>query len=157
MRLDPSGQRLQFHLARANPQVEALERRGRATVVFHGPHAYVSPRHYAAPNVPTWNFAAVHVDGAVRAFDAAATAELVADFSRDYEGPDGLGDFVDALNLVRVGDPFGLDYLNKRALPVPEGDEEPEFYSLPDELSGGGSTIFVPPANYTPTSPTTRR
>ena len=93
MRVDASGERLQFHLARANPQVEALARQGRATVVFHGPHAYVSPRHYAAPNVPTWNFAAVHVEGPVRTFDEAATAELVAAFSRDYEGPDGLGDF----------------------------------------------------------------
>ena len=87
------GRRLRFHLARANPQAALLAREVAATAVFHGPHAYVSPRWYAAPNVPTWNYAAVHVRGPVRALDAAATAEVVAALSRDYEGPAGLGEF----------------------------------------------------------------
>jgi transcriptional regulator len=93
MRVLEDGQRLEFHLARANPQVAVLEQTGQATAVFHGPHAYVSPRWYAQPNVPTWNFAAVHVAGSVRALDAAGTAAVVAAFARDYEGPAGLGEF----------------------------------------------------------------
>ena len=55
------------HVARANPQAKALAEFARATAVFSGPHAYVSPKWYAtAPNVPTWNYAAVHATGPVR-------------------------------------------------------------------------------------------
>ena len=93
VRVLDDGKRLQFHLARANPQAGLLAGEVTATAVFHGPHAYVSPGWYAAPNVPTWNYAAVHVRGRVRALDDAATAALVAAFSRDYEGPAGLGEF----------------------------------------------------------------
>ncbi|BDG46022.1 hypothetical protein PspKH34_05830 [Parageobacillus sp. KH3-4] len=36
-------------------------------VVFSGPHAYISASWYNEPNtVPTWNYVAVHVYGAVR-------------------------------------------------------------------------------------------
>lgn len=90
------GKRLQFHLARANPQASLLAGDIPVTAVFHGPHAYVSPRWYAAPNVPTWNYAAVHVRGRVRALDDAATTAVVAALSRAYEGPTGLGAFEDS-------------------------------------------------------------
>lgn len=61
------------HMARANP----LRKRfvgggGDVTVVFQGPHTYVTPRWYPdAMNVPTWNYAVVHAFGA---------AHLVEDF-----------------------------------------------------------------------------
>lgn len=55
------------HVARANPQANALAEMGRATAVLSGPHAYVSPKWYAsAPNVPTWNYAAIHASGPAR-------------------------------------------------------------------------------------------
>ena len=51
------------HLARANPHCERLAAGTPTTVVFTGPHGYVSPRWYAAARaVPTWNYTAVHVD-----------------------------------------------------------------------------------------------
>ncbi len=51
------------HLARPNPQVAALDG-GEALVVFHGPHAYISPSWYATgPAVPTWNYVSVHAYG----------------------------------------------------------------------------------------------
>ncbi len=52
------------HVARANPHWQALED-GQSTVVFSGPHAYVSPSWYAPrpDNVPTWNYAVVHAAG----------------------------------------------------------------------------------------------
>ncbi|MDB5972882.1 MAG: hypothetical protein JWQ90_5332 [Hydrocarboniphaga sp.] len=52
------------HLARANPHWQSFGR-GSTIAVFHGPHAYVSPRWYAEPahSVPTWNYATVHVSG----------------------------------------------------------------------------------------------
>ncbi|VTR97348.1 FMN-binding negative transcriptional regulator [Tuwongella immobilis] len=51
------------HLARANPQAN-LSPNAPVTVIFSGPHAYISPRWYAEPEtVPTWNFLAVHAQG----------------------------------------------------------------------------------------------
>lgn len=52
------------HLARANPHWRAFPK-GETVAVFQGPHAFVSRGWYpdAANNVPTWNFAAVHVTG----------------------------------------------------------------------------------------------
>src|SRR4051812_27786044 len=53
------------HMARANPHWQELQKLGKAKVLFHGPHAYVSPSWYtpAPGNVPTWNYAVVHAVG----------------------------------------------------------------------------------------------
>lgn len=52
------------HLAAGNPVAVAAAAGEQLLAVFHGPHAYVSPRFYASsPNVPTWNYVAVHVRG----------------------------------------------------------------------------------------------
>ena len=81
------------HMAKSNPQWEAFFD-DEVLVVFHGAHAYVSPRWYAEKErVPTWNYAAVHAYGKVRAFhDAgakrAAVAKLVA-----HHDPQWLPDF----------------------------------------------------------------
>lgn len=46
------------HLARANPQVEALRHDRRATVLLLGPNAYVSPSWMTdRSQAPTWNYA----------------------------------------------------------------------------------------------------
>jgi transcriptional regulator len=60
--LGPSGTLL-GHMARANVQWhEAADREMLA--IFSGPHAYVSPTWYQAPQtVPTWNYVAVHAYG----------------------------------------------------------------------------------------------
>lgn len=55
---------LRGHLARANPHAALLEGR-RHLAVFVGANAYVSPDWYDdAEQVPTWNYSAVHVEGA---------------------------------------------------------------------------------------------
>lgn len=54
---------LDMHMARANAQWREFFD-DEVLVVFSGPHAYVSPRWYAAKErVPTWNYAAVHAYG----------------------------------------------------------------------------------------------
>jgi transcriptional regulator len=67
------------HMAKSNPQWEAFFD-DEVLVVFHGAHAYVSPRWYVEKErVPTWNYAAVHAYGKVKAFhDAAAKRDAVA-------------------------------------------------------------------------------
>ena len=51
------------HMARANPQWRTLSPERDVLAIYLGPHAYVSPRWYDHPNVPTWNYLAVHVYG----------------------------------------------------------------------------------------------
>lgn len=52
------------HVARGNPQWRHLQSGQRALVVFHGPHAYVSPSWYSGQlHVPTWNYVVVHAHG----------------------------------------------------------------------------------------------
>jgi transcriptional regulator len=64
---DSDGVRLlRGHVSKANPQWRQLGESGEAMVVFLGPHTYVSPTWYDHPNVPTWNYQAVHFYGTVR-------------------------------------------------------------------------------------------
>ncbi|MBL8515260.1 MAG: FMN-binding negative transcriptional regulator, partial [Betaproteobacteria bacterium] len=75
-----------------NPHAALLVDGAQITAVFHGPHGYISPTWYveenpAVPNVPTWNYAAVHMVGYVQRIDGAAeTFALVTALTRAYEG-----------------------------------------------------------------------
>ncbi len=89
-RFDEQGRLFQLggHLARANPQACGLSKPGQSLLaIFQGPHAYVSPRHYDADfAVPTWNYAVVHVIGAVTVHtDAQATRTLLDELVTCYE------------------------------------------------------------------------
>jgi len=68
------------HLARANPQAEALGRATEALVIFTGPDAYVSSSWYVErDSAPTWDYVAVHLRGRPRlAQDEAETSRAVA-------------------------------------------------------------------------------
>ena len=76
------------HLARANPQWRHFENPRDILVIFHGPHAYVSPRWYDnSPAVPTWNYAVVHAYGLPKVFTEESRLEaLVRRMVRFYEG-----------------------------------------------------------------------
>ncbi|MGE0375991.1 MAG: FMN-binding negative transcriptional regulator [Planctomycetaceae bacterium] len=57
------------HMARANSQWKSADG-GRVLVIFHGPHAYISPTWYEAEDtVPTWNYVAVHATGTFHVID----------------------------------------------------------------------------------------
>jgi len=67
---DAASGTLSGHLARANPH-HALDAGGEALMIFSGASAYVSPNWYPSKAddgrvVPTWNYEAVHVYGALR-------------------------------------------------------------------------------------------
>jgi transcriptional regulator len=77
---------LRGHVARGNPQWEALEGAKNVIAIFHGPHAYVSPTWYVThPSVPTWNYAAVHATGTARLVDEDELHEIVSELSGIYE------------------------------------------------------------------------
>ncbi|MCH2671320.1 MAG: FMN-binding negative transcriptional regulator [Dehalococcoidia bacterium] len=57
------------HMAKANRQWRFADGQ-QVMVVFHGPHAYVSPTWYQGGEaVPTWNYTAVHANGIFTASD----------------------------------------------------------------------------------------
>lgn len=66
------------HMARANPHWRQFPI-GDTVAVFQGPHAFISRHWYpdAANNVPTWNFAAVHVSGKPELCDARIAVETL--------------------------------------------------------------------------------
>ena len=88
--LDPGEQfgRLRAHVARANPIAAMLGRPLPVVAVFTGPHGYVTPRWYEEPrdNVPTWNYAAVHVHGLARRMeDESDVRRLLSDLTARHE------------------------------------------------------------------------
>jgi transcriptional regulator len=60
--IDPSSRDMILlgHLARANPHWKVLKD-SQVTAVFHGPNTYITPKWYVVNNVPTWNYAVVHI------------------------------------------------------------------------------------------------
>ena len=62
---------LQGHIAKANPLWKSVNEQSEVVLVFHGPNCYISPNHYPTKKengraVPTWNYVAVHVKGALQ-------------------------------------------------------------------------------------------
>lgn len=75
------------HWARPNPQWKTIDGQ-RSLFIFHGPHAYISPRWYAEPNqnVPTWNYVVAHLYGRVRVIhEPERLATIVSKLSAYYE------------------------------------------------------------------------
>jgi len=101
----PTGDRavLRTHVAAANPQGKladgAVADGAVVTVIFSGPHGYISPTWYETnPAVPTWNYTAVHVQGPVSVIlDPEERRSTVRDLANRFEGVgEGAWDF-DAL------------------------------------------------------------
>jgi transcriptional regulator len=78
---------LRAHVARANPHWKMLENGQETLVIFHGPHAYISPSLYGSrESVPTWNYAAVHACGSARIFqDPESVTEVLLETIATFE------------------------------------------------------------------------
>lgn len=81
-------ERLRLHVAMANPIWRAALAAGRVTVLFSGPHAYVSARWYEQPSeqVPTWNYAVVHAHGVPSRLGRDELVRLLDDLVAANEG-----------------------------------------------------------------------
>jgi transcriptional regulator len=77
------------HFAKANHHWSNIEQEQQSLVIFHGPHAYISPSLYEIrESVPTWNYATVHVYGKGRILKEGADAERVlADLIARFDSP----------------------------------------------------------------------
>ena len=75
---------LRGHIAERNPQTELLDGRD-VDVIFHGPHAYISPQLNDNDDVPTWNYVNVHVTGkAMRLVVQGVGGRLQHHYDRDW-------------------------------------------------------------------------
>ena len=81
---------LHGHMAKANPHWELLQSGQESLTIFHGPHAYISPRLYESrDSVPTWNYATVHMYGRARVVSGPEqlveeVREIINTFDPDY-------------------------------------------------------------------------
>ncbi|WP_114689526.1 FMN-binding negative transcriptional regulator [Polynucleobacter necessarius] len=68
--------KLYGHIAKMNPLTQvASSSNASVTVIFNGPNAYITPAWYLSKQetgkvVPTWNYAVVHAEGAMKLIDA---------------------------------------------------------------------------------------
>ena len=93
---------VQFHLARGNALTRHLDG-ATALVVINGPDGYISPRWYpdgGADQVPTWNYAAVELEGRVRRMDDDGLLGQVAVLSDKHEA------------RIAAGKPWTMDKLS---------------------------------------------
>lgn len=86
--LDPKNEEnmdLWGHISRANPQKNSLKSNSKVLVVFSGAHSYISPSWYEKPNVPTWNYLAVHLYGEVNEIEGNEKETLMQKLMNSFE------------------------------------------------------------------------
>lgn len=86
--VDDAGEQIvvRGHIAKANPHWKSSSGQ-ESLVIFHGPHAYISPSLYEnRESVPTWNYGAIHVYGEVEWFsDHARLSETLHGLINAFE------------------------------------------------------------------------
>ena len=84
--LDRERRILRGHVAARNPQADLLDG-SVIDAIFHGPHAYISPRLNDNEDVPTWNYVNVEVRGIATTFEGEADKwEMIREFVHHFEG-----------------------------------------------------------------------
>lgn len=76
---------LSGHISKANNQCKAFQENQEVLVIFQGPHAYISSSWYDHENVPTWNYAVIHVYGKVKIVDSATLYQQLSKLVDKYE------------------------------------------------------------------------
>jgi transcriptional regulator len=76
---------LKGHMAKANPLWKIWNENNEIMAAFLSPHHYISPSWYNHPNVPTWNYMAVHAYGKVCIYNAEETLALLKEMMAGYE------------------------------------------------------------------------
>lgn len=123
------GDRLLFHLARANRHWRGIRDGAPALAVVTGPEAYVSPAWYPSKGehgrvVPTWNYSAVQFTGRVQVRDDAewlrdAVTRLTALHEAGRPAPwavtDAPGSYVDTQLRAIVGVEFAIERVAGKA------------------------------------------
>ncbi|MFN8023025.1 MAG: FMN-binding negative transcriptional regulator [Acidimicrobiales bacterium] len=121
--------RVLAHVAKANPQWRSIEDGARGLMIVGGPEAYVSPGWYVTKRehgkvVPTWNYTAVHLSGALRVHhDRDWLLDVVSRLTERHEASmaepwavtDAPAEFVDGLLGAIVGVELAVDRVEAKA------------------------------------------
>ena len=87
--------RLFAHIANHNPMREYLADTKEMLLIFTGPDAYISSSWYSEPDIPTWDYAAVHINAEVRLQTEdelqVSLEKLIAHFEKDQPSPLAIG------------------------------------------------------------------
>jgi len=79
-------QSIEFHLVRNSPMTRALGAGAEVRLIVEGPEGYISPDWYGAEDqVPTWNYAAVHVLGRAALTSEEGFRDLLDRLSAHFE------------------------------------------------------------------------
>lgn len=122
------GDTLIGHVARANPHWQRVQDGADALAIFTGPSAYVSPGFYSSKAehgrvVPTWNYVAIHVHGAIAWIDDPAAKfaivrALTDHFERSETKPwsvdDAPASYIDAMLRGIVGLRLRIDRIESQ-------------------------------------------
>jgi transcriptional regulator len=81
------GARIELHLSRANPILKQIGESTQCLLAVKGPDGYVSPDWYELDNnqVPTWNYVAVHIHGALKLLPPEDLPGVVERLSAQFE------------------------------------------------------------------------
>jgi len=84
--LSPDATTLDLHFVRSNPIARALTAPLDILLTITGPDGYVSPDWYGVDDqVPTWNYAAVHIRGTLEKLDQAMIRDVLDRQSAHFE------------------------------------------------------------------------
>ncbi len=100
LEVGPDGKNvLRGHISKANLQWEGFLESEDVLAIFSGPHSYISSSWYDYEEVPTWNYAAVHVYGRIKTMNKADLlahlTRLVDQYEQDSQHPVRLADMSD--------------------------------------------------------------
>jgi transcriptional regulator len=138
---------LMGHISKGNEQKYSLKDGTRVLAIFPGPHAYISPRWYTELNVPTWDYIAVHVYGAIRLIEGdelyAALSRLVDAHERQMPTPLHMEDIPektlhDDLRGV-VGFQIAIDEI-QAAWKLSQNRDEQSYHQVIQQLEKGNET-----------------
>ncbi len=76
---------LMGHISKGNPQWKYFKDNTKVLVIFPGPHTYISSSWYDHINVPTWNYIAVQVYGAIRIIEGEKLINSLKNLMDKYE------------------------------------------------------------------------
>lgn len=85
---DSENYRLYAHIANHNPMCELLKDTNDMLIVFSGPNAYISSSWYEEPDIPTWDYTAVHINAKIHLQSDTelenSLKNLICRFENDY-------------------------------------------------------------------------
>ncbi len=88
---DATNYRLYAHIANHNPMRDFLRNGEEMLLIFQGPDAYVSSSWYSFPEVPTWDYEAVHINAKITLQTdtelQTSLEQLMAHFEKNLEKP----------------------------------------------------------------------